>query len=502
MKNPKFSRSRGSRSHAKHGTDSLIVNAFPTTTWGQIELLRELGFNTPLPPASSLSADISPATPETELRQHLREILFEFQRYAGGEYAAQVFSPPAPGEPYFKTLRRRRLSDFPDARITGENPNGLATARTKAAVLAWQAGALRCPVVCEGRDRASGKFLPNFQNVWRYDSPKSGDVHVIDLRPASPTEEALGTVVPYTTDKDTTNEKTVYGPGQPQKLFASYQNPAVKEQCTFLREGYLAGGTWRSAWRVLRSVTDVESFSSFECFNAYDRGIFSAPLLHFILSEPQSQFPGHVSGPLIQALDASPNSLNAAWWTSMGFQYTPARLSFSATDWGDNIAHWQSFRGWHWIHRFLNPLRREAPLREALRRRTVQWLQACMDTLITAPGYANVPVRRFATSEMAAALLFRCYVNLPSSLAKVTKAALAAANNPTDLGQWQNVAQERFIQGIMKAVQSQHPARRDSCEKIYACSLKSYQQLPDYVDATDVTALSHAARSFTLPPIP
>jgi hypothetical protein len=421
---------RGSEDHATLGQNrSNAVTGVAPVRDLQAALLRvgiRLG---PEPPTGVFDITTEWALREFQIHARMDRVAKEDVQSPASEYIDRLSAVPTGKEKYAGPV------------------SGVYNPGTRAALDHWIAADWRCPVVLDAW-KAPKKGAPEervARNVWRSGGDvKGGIVKATDFSGYYPTAVPqpwrLGTRVKY---EFTRNGRTIIQRGPAATVNDAWASMEVLPEVLVGKPWAQLGAEDKSCYRVVRSVCNVESFGFFECGNAYDDGLHSSGIFHFIVSALGD-------GELAQVLDRFAAANGADYDRLVGafgidvrptdrkthaprFKLQTERGSYeepvfrSQVDKEVYTAELQYLRNWHVFYRVVMMQRTS----ESLRRR--QWSEAIdrlrrvilptrIDATIVTPLDAGAKPPRLSTigdtftSEMATAFVLRWHVNSPTNV--------------------------------------------------------------------------------------
>ena len=361
----------------------------------------------------------------TEIDWPFQRAIQEFQRYASLRWAAQQILPPPSVELFAISSAFQSFPLGANHRYKGKINGTYTDADTQAALQAWAADGLHCPVITQIYYRlknAKSHVLrpkPNLYNFW--------DKLPVPSKNQAATEQWM--VAAWDFSQHFVSGEPILGPiiigklgpvkvpkqVKTSKIYSNYgavsDHPPTTNPCTpaypihwpgaavipsppganteILPES-LTGKAFeelspadKSLFRIFRSVSEVECFGYFDSINAYDRAIMSVGICHWTLSSDNSTSKGELGGllsyfakiaPLEEAnklLGAFGLGVDKAWDTDSNSPDGGALLDSLLGTYASKLTtgytqEIDEFRGWHWAYRFSTALRTLPSLRLAM----------------------------------------------------------------------------------------------------------------------------------------
>lgn len=320
-------------------------------------------------------------------------------------------------------------------RLTGPILGALEPAVAKA-LQSWVANDWRHPVVLYAVRRGEVRLV----NLWHWDAIKDKGARVWAWDQSGQYEVDTSRELPYFVGKYTNDKDDTYhgGPGivNADDLWsevaltpARLVDPEIEQIPQASRK---TDPRW-STYRVVAAVAKVEMINQFDALNAWDPGVISLGLYHWILGGGRGR--GELCALFALLRERHPEAFEAvmgrfgvqptARWGDEGM-YDPktrthtASLSMRRADglWSvitssakNDEKQW--FRGWSWYYRLQMACRTS----DALRRTMWELGRIRLRDLLSAPWPGRgLSLGELFTSERLVAMLLRWHVNLPATL--------------------------------------------------------------------------------------
>lgn len=384
------------------------------------------------------------STPIAERERRQRWLVREFQIYARGQFAAEeqgAINGPINAD----NLRQKALSGA--TRLPAGVPHGDADAATLAAIKAWQAARLRCPVIFQARTRRRTD-LPDHWNVL----VDEGFIFHDQLQDAKPRVFARDYTDRWPLNPDGTTPAVPVGTAI---TYATRWGSAAKKSHSLGAEitpDRLAGANWatlladqKATFRVVAALATVESECVFDGINSYDMACLSAGPFHYTAFPGMKPFVGDAElAAFLAYLRSENDSVFKEYFGQFGLRATAgwAAKMRSASDrvfraelgFVDSAGQFPSItepadrnwiRNWHSFYRI------QYALRSSLEIRGLFWpytRQRLADLLSTPWSGAEPPgaamIGDVFKSERSIALLARWHVYRPAHVVSDNKAAV------------------------------------------------------------------------------
>lgn len=389
-----------------------------------------------------------------------------------------------------------KLSAVPTGTARYAGPvSGVYNAATRAAMTHWLAQSWRCPVVLDAW-KAPRRGAPEervARNAWGHEENlNQGVVKAVDFTGRFAVPLAQPWVI---------GARTVY-----QGKYGPWCTEQHAWQSMEVTPETLVGAPWtsldaasRSTFRVTRAVAEIECLGYFDASNAYDNGVISNGIFHFIIHNGRGELAGRLddwantsaseyerSFPAL-GVTVRPQAAGEVAWFRLQDEsggYVPI-TTLSESEQQRPVPAMDYFRSWHWFYRFAMMSRSY----ESYRRR--QW-QGAIDRLtrIRETPFRDTAIvaeqptqggRRLAvigdafTSELVTAYLLRWHVNVQTPIVgsnrrgertagkKVVEAVQAARANAPQLdwtlptSSWTQAHETALMDGLRSVVPSTGP---------------------------------------------
>jgi hypothetical protein len=493
----------------------------------------------------------------------------EFQIYAKMGQVAQEDTASKAAE--YTDRLHRVLTD--EARYMGP-VCGVVNTGTRAALTHWLAESWRCPVVIGVWSGHPPKLVRSsnvkYRNLWRYDEVTDGGlvVRALDLSDYyAGLSSYLGTagmdgagemtetgssvddiddpsnvakIVMWKPNPKLHPEDKRYGPMGDEETAATAME--VLPETTLGQPWEELSPEFRSTFKLVRCVAEIECGGFFDVINAYDGAIMSIGLIHWTLG-------AEGTGELCGLLDRYARRAAGDYYTAFRFfgfdvrppevgagqKKEPPAVRLQAAD-GSFVKvavteKLNYLRNWHWCYRFVMAMRSFESFRRSMwgevvaRIARIRALPFQDETLRTRTrgGTDHYPtVGEVLTSELSMAVALRWHVIRPANIATTTTTApkisvagktltdaltQAQKNAPmppwsSDPSTWTQREEDALTAALRAlAAESKIGEIHDSVEMVYKGRLPKDDKAHHWtVDRTKVTALSTARGSFQMAP--
>lgn len=444
----------------------------------------------------------------------------EFQIYAKMERVAKEDTTSSATE----YTERLGGIDTGTSRYSGP-VSGALNPGTRELLQHWLAESWRCPVVIDAWSKGASPAR-QYRNIWHHDEvTKSGlIVKAFDFSGYyGPLVDGAPRPVGMTTQWKH-NDTVSFGPwGDP---VTSPPEMEVLPESTIGMPWDALSEDFRSTFKLVRCVANIECKGFFDIITAYDYGIMSTGLIQWtfakgtgelsdFLSDYADRAPADYQRTLVFfGLDVRAPEIGGRRTGKPAVRLQAADSTFVAV--GSSTVKLDYLRNWHWVYRFVLTARTSEVYRRAMWSFVVNRIVKILGTELhsdvvatrDADGAKTYPwLGEVFTSELAVGILLRWDVNRPVDVSangtiagKIPTAALedAQRNAPpawsADPSTWTQREEDALIAALKNLAEGSTPEVKGSIPKVSSFPTNDYKEWK--LDTTKVTALSSVRGSY------